>query len=149
MVRPRPLTKFCKKLRNSQTDAEKRLWFFLRKSDLGVKFRRQFAIGDYIVDFCSLEKRVVIELDGGQHQQSKEADVARDKFLVERGYSVLRFWNHDVLENTKSVLEKIYTKISPTQPPPKSRNPDGFVHVCGAIDGSVFTGAGEESNDNS
>ncbi len=120
MARPRQLTKFCKKLRNSQTDAEKHLWLFLRKSDLGVKFRRQFAIGSYIVDFVSLEKRVVIELDGGQHQEEKDADAVRDQFLATRGYSVLRFWNNDVFQNTKSVLEQIHNQVSPTQPPPKS-----------------------------
>jgi len=120
LTRPRPLTKFSKKLRNSQTDAEKHLWFFLRKSDLGVKFRRQYAIGAYIVDFCSLEKRIVIEVDGGQHQQESEVDVVRDQFLAARGYAVLRFWNHDVLQNTTSVLEQIHKYISPSQPPPKS-----------------------------
>ena len=62
-------------LRNSQTEAEKHLWFFLRKSNLGIKFRRQYPIGPYIVDFCSLEKRLVIELDGGQHQQEREDQV--------------------------------------------------------------------------
>jgi very-short-patch-repair endonuclease len=116
----------------------------LRKSNLGIKFRRQYAIGAYIVDFCSLDKRLVIELDGGQHQQEREADAVRDKFLAERGYAVLRFWNHEVFENTKNVLEQIHKYITPTQPPPKRRNPNGFVHVRGAFDGSVFTGTGEE-----
>ena len=107
-------------LRNSQTEAEKHLWFFLRKSNLGIKFRRQYPIGPYIVDFCSLEKRLVIELDGGQHQQEREADAVRDQFIAKRGYTVLRFWNHDVIQNKMSVLEQIHNYISPTQPPPEN-----------------------------
>ncbi len=113
-MKPRPMTKLCRKLRNSQTDTEKYLWSFLRKSNLGVKFRRQFVIGTYIVDFCSLEKKLVIELDGGQHQQAKELDRTRDQFLAQRGYRVLRFWNNDILENTDSVLTAIHRAISPT-----------------------------------
>ena len=84
-----------------------------------MKFRRQFAIGNYVVDFCSLERRLVVELDGGQHQQCKARDVEREQFLIKRGYQVIRFWNDDVLKNTTSVLKQIHNYISPTQPPPK------------------------------
>lgn len=75
----------------------------------GIKFRRQQPIENYIVDFISFEKRLVIELDGGQHAQhkEKEKDIQRDRFMVENGFKVLRFWNNEVLSTIDSVLEVI------------------------------------------
>ena len=131
MSRPRPMTEFSKKLRNSQTDAEKHLWSYLRKSALGVKFRRQFAIGPYIVDFCCLKNRLVIELDGGQHQQNVQRDVVRDQFLTKRGYLILRFWNDEALKNTEIVLAKIYHSLSPL---PASPGESGGGVVPSGID---------------
>ena len=72
-----------------------------------------------MVDFCSLKKRLVIELDGGQHQECKVADEEREQFLNKCGYQVIRFWNDDVLKKIDAVLAKIYRELSPTQPPPK------------------------------
>ncbi len=94
------------KLRNTMTDAERRLWYFLQRQNMGCKFRRQVPMGKYIVDFASLEKSLVIEVDGGQHAGSTQ-DMERDSWLIEQGYDVLRFWNNDVLLNTAGVLEQI------------------------------------------
>lgn len=95
-------------LRNNPTDAELRLWQYLRNSQIeGVKFRRQQAIEMYIVDFVSFEKRIVIELDGGQHAKDSCRDQIRDRCLAMNGFNVLRFWNNDVFENLEEVLEVI------------------------------------------
>jgi very-short-patch-repair endonuclease len=83
-------TKLAKQLRKDSTDAEKLLWSRLRaKSLVGVKFRRQEPFRNYILDFVSYEKRIVIELDGGQHAESKEKDGMRDALLNEEGFTVL------------------------------------------------------------
>ena len=102
------LTNTARDLRKKSTDAERLLWRHLRARQLeGVKFRRQQPLGDYIVDFVCLERRIVIEVDGGQHMSAREKDSERDKWLVEQGFRVLRFWNNEVFKNTDGVLEKI------------------------------------------
>jgi very-short-patch-repair endonuclease len=89
------------------TDAERRLWYRLRAHRFGgYKFKRQVPIGPYVVDFACLNHGVVVELDGGQHADNA-ADRARDAYLKEQGFRVLRFWNNDALGNTGAVLEKI------------------------------------------
>lgn len=100
-------TQFARKLRATLTDAERALWYHLRaKRFCNFKFRRQFPIGPYIVDFVCMDKRLVIECDGGQHFASR-ADRERDRWLIKKGYRVLRFWNPDVLQNIEGVLEVI------------------------------------------
>ncbi|OGF02896.1 MAG: ATP-dependent helicase HrpA [Candidatus Doudnabacteria bacterium RIFCSPLOWO2_02_FULL_49_13] len=99
-------TVIARKLRNTLTDAEKHLWYILRAENLGYKFRRQAQIGNYIVDFVCYDKRLIIEIDGGQHFENME-DKARDTWLRSEGFTVLRFWNNEVLENRDAVLEKI------------------------------------------
>jgi len=95
-------------LRHDQTEAEKKLWNCLRAHHLGgVHFRRQYAIGAYIVDFCAPRKKLVIELDGNPHLSSKENDGERTAFLGSKGYRVLRFWNHEVMESIENVRETI------------------------------------------
>ena len=74
---------------------------------MGCKFRRQQFIGGYIADFACMEKRLIIEVDGGQHSDQVERDDARTEFLEREGYRVIRFWNHDVLQRTDAVLEQI------------------------------------------
>jgi very-short-patch-repair endonuclease len=97
----------AKKLRSRMTDAERRLWYRLRAHRFGgYKFKRQVPIGPYVVDFACLNHGVIVELDGGQHADNA-ADRARDEYLKERGFRVLRFWNNDALGNTGAVLEKI------------------------------------------
>ena len=99
-------------LRQNQTDAEGLLWHYLRNKQLdGYKFRRQQPIGPYIVDFACLSRKVLIELDGGQHVEQKAYDKQRDEFLREQGYRLLRFWNNEVFENCFGVLESIYTAL--------------------------------------
>ena len=120
----------AKALRQSQSNAEGLLWHYLRKKQLdGHKFRRQQPIGRYIVDFVCMPKKLVIELDGGQHSTQKAYDEQRDKFLRERGYRVLRFWNSKVFENCYGVLESILaalqddaTKVSENPPSPSSHH---------------------------
>ena len=93
-----------RQLRSRQTDAERKLWFAVRDRRLsGFKFVRQEAIGPFIVDFVCRDKRLVVEVDGGQHADSAE-DAARDAFLAGEGYRVMRFWNNDVLSNRDGVL---------------------------------------------
>ena len=102
------LSTLAKNLRKNATDAERILWHQLRAKQLsGTKFRRQQPIKNYIVDFVSFEKRLIIELDGGQHAESTQKDQERDGILSEEGFTVLRFWNNEVLENLDGVLEKI------------------------------------------
>lgn len=99
---------FARQLRKNMTDAERHLWQRLRGKQLsGVKFRRQQSIGKYIVDFVSFERRLVIELDGGQHATQADYDAERSAFLQKQDYCVLRFWNHEVLQQTEAVLESI------------------------------------------
>ena len=102
------LTKNAKSLRKNATKAETVLWSKIRSRQLeGIKFRRQQPIDNYIVDFVSFEKKIIIELDGGQHADQKAKDQTRDQRLEEDGFTVLRFWNNDVLENFDAVLEII------------------------------------------
>ena len=94
-------------LRSRQTDAERKRWFAVRDRRLsGFKFVRPEAIGPFIVDFVCRDKRLVVEVDGGQHADSAE-DAARDAFLAGEGYRVMRFWNNDVLSNRDGVLTVI------------------------------------------
>ncbi|CAD5107665.1 endonuclease domain-containing protein [Zestomonas carbonaria] len=104
----------AKRLRSNMTDAEARIWYYLRGHRfMGLKFRRQKPVGPYIVDFVCLERFLVIELDGGQHQEQAERDRTRDRYLQARGFRVLRFWNHEVLGETEAVLEAIRLAVSP------------------------------------
>ncbi|PKN39326.1 MAG: DNA (cytosine-5-)-methyltransferase [Deltaproteobacteria bacterium HGW-Deltaproteobacteria-2] len=102
------MTALGKVLRKRPTDAEKLLWKQLRLKQIeGFKFRRQQPIDNYIVDFVCFEKRIVIEVDGGQHATQSEDDIARDTYLRRQEFKVLRFWNNEVLQNINGVLEVI------------------------------------------
>ena len=103
-------TRHARALRQNMTDAERRLWRELRCGSLGARFRRQVPIGPYIVDFACFQRRLVIEIDGGQHHGDAR-DEARDAWLEEQGYRVLRFWNHEVLKNAEGVLQVIAAKV--------------------------------------
>ena len=109
-VSEKRLTPIARKLRASPTDAEQRLWAHLRSKQLGVKFTRQFPIGNYVVDFACRSARLVIELDGGQHGDNA-ADLVRTRAIEGFGYRVIRFWNNDVLENTDGVLLTILHEL--------------------------------------
>ena len=109
----------ARKLRSNLTDAESYLWRHLRFRQIaGHKFRRQRPIGPYIVDFVCLEKKVVIEVDGGQHAQTQTLDDTRDKWLRSQGYVVLRFWNNEVLSNLDGVLQVIDSSLKSPHPDP-------------------------------
>ena len=110
----------AKSLRSNQTDAEMQLWYHLRAHRfVGLKFKRQKPIGAYIVDFVCIERKLILELDGGQHAENVGYDERRTKFLESEGYQVLRFWNNQVLQEMDSVLEVIRIEIalSPTPLP--------------------------------
>ncbi|MBQ0745645.1 MAG: endonuclease domain-containing protein [Marinobacter sp.] len=104
-------TQFAKHLRQNMTDAEKLLWYHLRAYRLnGKRFRRQQPLGPYIVDFVHFGSRVVVEADGGQHNDSL-SDKERDAWLRSQGFRVLRFWNHEILRQTDVVLSVIYEAL--------------------------------------
>src|ERR1044072_7746320 len=107
----------ARRLRLNSTNAELRLWNKLRSRSIDrCKFVRQEPIGPYIVDFVCRERRLIIEVDGGQHADN-ERDRLRDRWLIDHNYRVLRFWNNDVLGNTNGVLEAIATALHAESPP--------------------------------
>ena len=143
-------------LQQNQTDAEGLIWHHLRNKQLdGYKFRRQQPIGPYIVDFACLSRKVLIELDGGQHAERTAYDKQRDEFLREQGYRLLRFWNNEVFENCFGVLESIYTALRhhpPLEegskdashsgrefPPPQQPTPSGLAAATPPQRGSDWT----------
>lgn len=117
------ITALEKVLRKRSTEAEQLLWKHLRMKQLdGFKFRRQQQIDNYIVDFVCFEKRIIIEVDGGQHSRQKENDLARENYLRHQGFEVIRFWNNEVLKNISGVLETIRERClspAPQSPPVK------------------------------
>jgi elongation factor P--(R)-beta-lysine ligase len=92
------------KLRKESTPAERKLWSRIRNDQLGVTFRRQHAVGNYIPDFCSPKAKLIIELDGSQHLEQEEYDEERTKYLESLGYKVIRFWNSDVTNNIDGII---------------------------------------------
>ncbi len=95
-------------LRHELTPAEQKLWCILRGNKLnGVSFRRQHAIGNYIVDFVSIKNKLVIELDGSQHFEQEEYDSERTRYLESQGYKVIRFWNNQVEKEIDGVIQVI------------------------------------------
>jgi very-short-patch-repair endonuclease len=113
---------FARGLRRRQTDAERRIWARLRdRRLLGVKVARQVPIGPYIVDFCCRERKLIVELDGGQHAAHADYDGGRTEFLQALGYRVLRFWDNDALANTDGGLQRIAEALSATAARPSPR----------------------------
>ena len=116
----------ARKLRRDVTDAERKLWRTLRTLPMdGSHFRRQATIGPYFADFACHAKRLVIELDGGQHGEDQHAvrDARRDNYMKGEGYRVLRFWNNDVMQNLDGVLDVIAEAISAPLPPTPDPSP--------------------------
>ncbi len=118
----KPFTILARLLRKNSTEVERLLWRHLRDKQFhGLKFKRQQPIDNkYIVDFICLEKRLVIELDGGQHtdQEAKEKDAERDAYLAENGFRILRFWNNEALSNLPGVLQAVRDACSSPHPDP-------------------------------
>ena len=105
-------------LRRNQTKAERNMWAKLRaRRLLGLKFRRQQRLGPYIVDFCCQEIKLVIEIDGGQHNSDTHSDTKRSNFLTQEGYSLLRFWNDEIFTNSDGVLERIRERCITVESP--------------------------------
>ena len=101
---------FARTLRRTQTDAERRLWQLLRGRRLtALKFRRQVPLGRYIVDFVCFEYRLIVEADGSQHAESLH-DVVRDTWLDSQGYTIVRFWNHEILTSPGVVQDTILAR---------------------------------------
>lgn len=99
-------------LRRTMTDAERLLWQVLRnKQMVGLKFRRQHPFGDFILDFVCMDRKLVIEVDGGQHAENIETDNIRTDKLRSAGFRVLRFWNHEVLGQLEAIKEKIWLEL--------------------------------------
>ena len=112
------LWKFAKENRNNPTEAERLLWFYLSNKQLGVRFRRQHIIGQYIADFACLEKMLVVELDGGYHTLPEQhiSDEQRTADLQEMGYRVIRFTNEELFHKIDLVLTKIKSTLSENAP---------------------------------
>jgi very-short-patch-repair endonuclease len=110
----------ARSLRSNQTDAEKRLWYHLRPLKADGHFRRQFPIDHLIVDFACFSARLVIEVDGGQHnmERGRVADAKRDAYLKLNAFKVLRFWNNEVLQNIGGVMHVIRESLDPSTPTP-------------------------------
>ena len=105
-------------LRKRSTDTEAYLWRHLRNRQMqDFKFCRQQPIGRYVVDFISLEKKLIIEVDGGQHDSNPD-DKMRDEWLRDEGYKVLRFWDNEVFSNLEGVLETIRDSLLTPHPNP-------------------------------
>ena len=101
-----------KLLRRNTTDAEGLMWKHLRGRRLaGYKFKRQVPIGHFVVDFVAMEPKLIIEIDGGQHAILAEKDRLRTEELERFGYRIVRFWNHDVLNNIDGVLETVLQEL--------------------------------------
>lgn len=116
-------------LRKRMTDAERLLWRHLRNRELGGwKFRRQYPVGPFIVDFICVEKNVVIEVDGGQHAENEALDLQRSAYLNKMGYRVVRLWNNEVLQETEGVLTAIFEILAngkQNSPSPQPSPPSG------------------------
>jgi len=128
-------------LRKNLTDTEKLLWQLLRGEQLGVKFRKQHPVGNYIADFACLDPKLIIELDRGQHNEESNVkkDAARTAFLEEQGFKVVRFWNNEVSENIEGVLETIYAAITQESPHPNPP-PKGEGIKWALADGRTLAG---------
>ena len=124
-------------LRQHSTDAELALWMRLRSRQLaGWKFRRQVPMGKYIVDFVCFERKVVIEVDGGHHQEQARYDTTRTTWLESQGFRVFRFWNHEILTDVEAVQEALLGALQGDAPSPQSPSPQP----------SPIKGEGEDSS---
>jgi very-short-patch-repair endonuclease len=101
-------------LRKDSTPAEVRLWAHIRNGQLGVNFRRQHAIGNFITDFCAIKEKLIIELDGSQHLEQQAYDHQRTRYLRSQGYTVIRFWNHEVMQDINTVIQTIQLTLAET-----------------------------------
>jgi len=135
------LLAFARQLRKEQPDAEKLLWRVLRNRQLaGFKFRRQHPVGPYVLDFYCHEARLAVELDGGQHNapEGRAHDVKRTQFLQKHGIRVVRFWNHEVLQETDAVLEAIWRVLHEGPHPNPLPEGEGTLHSLPRVEFEIF-----------
>ncbi|MDR6843293.1 endonuclease domain-containing protein [Pseudoxanthomonas sacheonensis] len=112
-----------RRLRREMTDAERKLWSLLRAGQLeGLKFRRQHPIPPYVADFCCIEKKLIVELDGSKH--NAQSDGSRSRALQSQGWRIVRFWDHDALLSAAAVVEAIWNAACEPYPHPNP-SPDG------------------------
>ena len=125
-IRPGAKIGLARRLRRDATEAEKRLWTALRNRDHAkYKFRRQHTLGPYVVDFVCLVKKLVIEIDGGQHADRAEYDAGRTAALEAKGFRVIRFWNNDVVDNFEGVVQTIERELKHPHPNPLPQAGEG------------------------
>jgi len=121
---PDDIRAWAREMRGRMTDAEALLWYLLRNRRIaGAKFRRQRPVGRYILDYYCVEKKLGIELDGGQHSEATVYDRRRDDWLQSQGICVLRFWNNQMLVETEAVMEVIYRTVVETNSTEKVPRP--------------------------
>ena len=108
----------ARELRSTPTKAELRLWYLLRRNNFDCHFKRQYPIGPYFADFACVRLKLVIEIDGGQHASQATYDAARDRFIRDQGFEVLRFWSNEVLQRTEAVLAVIWKAVEERRRPP-------------------------------
>ena len=127
-----------KNLRQYQTDSEELLWHYLCRKQLdGYKFWRQQPIGPYVVDFACMSRKLVIELDGGQHAEQHNYDKKREDYLRGKGYRILRFWNNQVFQDCMDVLEAVWQAL--VGPPPHQPSPGGAASATPLQGGSDWS----------
>lgn len=125
-----PLLHHTRRMRAEATDAERALWRELRAGRLAeFRFRRQQPLGNYIVDFVCFESKLVIEVDGGQHDEQHNYDARRDAWLAGQGFRVLRFWNNEAMGNPEGVMATILAALSPS-PRPSPIEGEGERQTC-------------------
>lgn len=140
---------FARELRKNATDAERLLSHSLKSRQLdGFRFHRQAPLGDFIVDFLCPQARFIVELDGGQHTDRAMYDDARTIWLAEKGYRVLRFWNHEAIQNTDTVLAEIHRQLTkgftPPQPSPSLCEMEGAQAQLSLPGADSIANAGDE-----
>jgi very-short-patch-repair endonuclease len=117
-------TQNARQLRAAMTNAERRLWHSLRVRQIdGHKFRRQYPLGRYIVDFVCLERRLIVEVDGGQHSERHVEDAIRSQWLRNKGFCVIRFWNNEIMNNLEGVTTMIRQALQMKGEPPSLPSP--------------------------
>jgi very-short-patch-repair endonuclease len=131
----------ARQLRRASTEAEKKLWRALRTKLPHCKWRRQMPVGPYFVDFTCFAERLVIELDGGQHADAAAYDGVRTKFIEAQDFTLLRFWNNEVLSNTDGVIERIAESLSLREREGGAKRREGEVETASTSPSHAF-GAG-------
>ena len=132
----------ARQLRRNATDAEKRLWRCLREKLPQLKWRRQMPVGPYFADFACFSEKLIVELDGGQHDSQADYDYDRTRFLQREGYRVMRFWNNDVLTNIDGVLEQISLSLGRGKEPRKLPKGEVYASPPHSTSPSHASGAG-------